>query len=315
MRKLTQKLVLSVVTMALVVIALGTSTFAWFTLTNKASVGAFTAQVTAGEGIEITLGDWDDQALEYTAPVASTVWYTVLPSAVIQDYVTNMYDSFRFDNLTSADGSTIKNEAFNTVTYSRSAKYIEFVLYFRSTAEKTITWNSASLSGLAQPWVVNVPSFLASDNLTTWAINTTQQVSAWTAARVSIAGSSTYTYQAPAGTVGGVYNSNAGVESYDLADVSGAFTVGAGTGAPYGAAAYGIEAGKTTTYGAVLPTIHSTSNVNSTPVAILTLAGPTSGYYTGNVTVRVWIEGFDADAFDAIFNSTLSVQLGFAVQE
>ena len=115
MRKLTQKLVLSVVTMALVVIALGTSTFAWFTLTNKASIGAFTGQVTAGEGIEITLGDWNSSTLVYDAPVAATVWYTVLPSAVIQTYVTNMYTSFRFDNLTSADGKIGRASCRETV--------------------------------------------------------------------------------------------------------------------------------------------------------------------------------------------------------
>ena len=206
-----------------------------------------------------------------------------------------------FRSLTSADGKILKNETFVTQTYSPSAKFIEFKLYFRSTAAKEITWNVASLSGNAQPWVVNVPSFLASDNSTTWNINSTQQVSAWTGARVSVEGASTtYTYQAPVGTVGGVYNSNAGVESFDLADVSGAFTVGAGASDPYGAAAYGIQAGKTDTYGAALPTIHATSLINTTPASLLTLGSFASGYYTGNVMVRVWIEGFDADTFDAI---------------
>lgn len=321
MRKLTQKLVLSVVTMALVVIALGTSTFAWFTLTNKASVGQFTGQVTAGEGIEISLGDWDDVNEVYDAPSTNTVWYTVLPSAVIQAYITNMYDSFRFDNLTSADGSAMRNEALSPVTYSRSARYIEFVLYFRSTAAKTITWNQASLTGLAQPWTVNVPSFLSSDNSTTWTINQQVQVAAWTGARISVDGdTTTVVYQAPSGLTGGVYNSNEGVASYDLGlfdhDSDGGTTPevyvpGEGTGTPYGAAAYGILAGKTTTFGTVLPTIASTTDVNASPASVLTLGNLTSGYYLGNLTVRVWIEGFDADTFDAIFNAPLAVQIAF----
>ena len=58
MKKLTQKLVLSVITMALVVVALGTSTFAWFTLQNTASLEQFSGQVTAGEGMEVSLGTW-----------------------------------------------------------------------------------------------------------------------------------------------------------------------------------------------------------------------------------------------------------------
>ncbi|MCV2232325.1 hypothetical protein [Paracholeplasma manati] len=315
MRKLTQKLVLSVVTMALVVIALGTSTFAWFTLTNKAAISPFEAQVTAGEGIEITLGDWNGTNA-YTAPDADTVWYTVMPTNVIEDYIDNMYNNFRFDNMTSADGSVIRNEALSDISYSPAAKYIQFTLYFRSSAIKTIVWNSAELTGDPQPWVVNVPSFISSDGITPWLLNETKQVSAYTGARVSIEGTAgTYTFQAPEGTVLGVYNSNDDVVSYDLEDVGGVFTVGAGTGTPYGAAAYGVAAGKTTTYGAAAPTVHATSLINTTPAELLTLGSPADGYYYGNVIVRVWIEGFDADTFDAIFNSTLSVQLGFGVDE
>ena len=55
MKNLTRKLMLSIVAIALVVIALGTSTFAWFTLSNKASVGQFNAEVTAGQGMELSL--------------------------------------------------------------------------------------------------------------------------------------------------------------------------------------------------------------------------------------------------------------------
>ncbi|MFA6827833.1 MAG: hypothetical protein WCR64_05255, partial [Bacilli bacterium] len=70
MKNLSRKLMLSIVAIALVVIALGTSTFAWFTLSNKASVGQFNAEVTAGEGMELS--------------VDGTTWYSNIPSTVIQ---------------------------------------------------------------------------------------------------------------------------------------------------------------------------------------------------------------------------------------
>ncbi len=329
MRKLTQKLVLSVVTMALVVIALGTSTFAWFTLTNKASISAFEAQVTAGEGIEITLGTLVQNAGvdtilgtsdDFYVPTvdSNTIWYTVLPTSVIQDYISKMYTNFRFDNLTSANGSVIRNESLVTQSYSKSARFIEFTLYFRSSAAKEIVWSSATLSGDSQPWTVNVPTFKASDNSTDWVLNEVKNVAAWTGARVSIQGSSTYTYQAPSGLSSGtpqIYNSTTGVASYDLTLIDhdndgGTPDVYAPGTAAYGAAAYGIQAGKNTTYGTVLPTIAGTTDINSSAQVVATLTGSGSSY-TGNVVVRVWIEGFDADTFDAIFSSYLTVQLGF----
>ena len=34
-------------------------------------------------------------------------------------------------------------------------------------------------------------------------------------------------------------------------------------------------------------------------------------YFGGSVVVNVWIEGWDADTYDAIFDTQLNVQLGF----
>lgn len=318
MRKLTQKLVLSVVTMALVVIALGTSTFAWFTLTNKASISAFQGQVTAGEGIEITLGDWNGTNA-YTAPSGTTTWYTVLPESVIETYILNMQPNFHFDNVTSPNGATINNESGVGQTYGSSSKYIQFQLYFRSSAAKKILWSTATLSGTEETWKVNVPSFIPSDQGAAWTLNSTKTVAAWTGARISIVGSATVVYQAPEDQSLTVLNSNDDIASFDLALVdhdSNAGTpavavVGAGAATPWGAAAYGIAAGKDTTYGEAIPTVAATSDVNDTPAEILTLTGPTAGYYTGSVIVRIWIEGFDADTFDAIFDTELSVLIGF----
>ncbi|MFA7377032.1 MAG: hypothetical protein WCZ13_05950, partial [Acholeplasmataceae bacterium] len=64
-----KKILLSVIAVVVTVAALGTSTFAWFTLSNRASVGTFEAEVTAGEGIEISLDGVN--------------WYTDIPTSII----------------------------------------------------------------------------------------------------------------------------------------------------------------------------------------------------------------------------------------
>lgn len=327
MKKLTQKLVLSVITMALVVVALGTSTFAWFTLTNKATISAFQAQVTAGEGIEITLGKTvtagidgtmgtADDVITYGVPTATTLWYTVLPESVIEDYIAFSYSQFRLDNVTSPDGENFYDEEGTLVETSNAAPFLEFKLYFRSSEAKTIVWNYASLGGTKETWTINVPSFKDSDNLTTRLLNSTKQVAAWTGARISVTGAvGSATYQAPVGISDGVYNSNAGVESFALTPTPTVtpthYTVGSSA---YGAGSYGLAAGKETTYGngVDLPTIADTSLWTGSN-QIVTLTGPTGAYYNGDVMVRIWIEGFDADTYDAIFDTELSVQIGFTV--
>ncbi|MGI6728746.1 MAG: hypothetical protein ACOX5P_00560 [Bacilli bacterium] len=55
MRKLTTKLLFAIISAAFALVALGTTTFAWFTISNTASVSQFSAQVTAGQGLEISL--------------------------------------------------------------------------------------------------------------------------------------------------------------------------------------------------------------------------------------------------------------------
>lgn len=54
MTKLSRKLLLSVLTVAFALITLGATTFAWFTLSTKAEVQEFEVEVTAGAGIEIS---------------------------------------------------------------------------------------------------------------------------------------------------------------------------------------------------------------------------------------------------------------------
>ena len=319
MRKLTQKLVLSVVTMALVVIALGTSTFAWFTLTNSASVGTFSGQVVAGTGIEVSLDN--------------TVWYNGLTSTQMQNYLFNggftwynggtpstaaKYPSFNgWNAVTSKDGVNIINL---NESPAAAASYIEFNLYFRSEGTATINWDSVNLGGIAKEWIPDVP-FLGStgENIV---IGTPYSVYAKNGARVSVTGvvaSNTVTtiYQ-EAGSTGSATTSGnqttfgyvtGGQAKYWEAKNPGSTFVDyvlaqtAGLSTPYSVPATGSgeEFEKRAT------------DVDSlgSGIAAVQLTGPTSGYYTGMVTVRVWLDGWDADTYNSLFNAALSVSLVF----
>lgn len=88
MRKLTTKLLFAIISAAFALVALGTTTFAWFTLTNEATISPFNAEITAGEGIEISLD--------------GTNFYTTIPATVIQAKINSM--NIELKDVTSSDG-------------------------------------------------------------------------------------------------------------------------------------------------------------------------------------------------------------------
>ncbi|MBM7453323.1 hypothetical protein JN09_000648 [Acholeplasma morum] len=315
MKKLTQKLVLSVITMALVVVALGTSTFAWFTLQNTATLEAFNGQVTSGEGIEVSLGDFSGSTQSIST---SSSWVTVITSTQIKNRLSEMYvdgvNPLKFSDVTSVDGKNIVLKDGSTPAGALSGKYVQFNLYFRSNTAKTITLTDASFGNTAAiDWPVDVDFKGANDNAgsAVLASGSTVKVAARQAARVSVFGSTGATYELSEslGTTPStvLYNSNA------LPSVSYA------SGTEFGAAAYAIAKGNPVAYTA--QTIAPTFKIpTGNSIDLVTLAAPagefaglTPGYFYGQVTVRVWIEGWDADAFDALFKTNLFVDLKFGV--
>ena len=321
MRKLTQKLVLSVVTMALVVVALGTSTFAWFTLTNEAQLGSFEGQIVAGTGIEVSLDNYR--------------WFNGLTTKQMEDYLfdggfpqgpsgidTAKYGTgFRWNAITSKNGINMINLDESDAANS---SFIEFTLYFRSEAAGTINWTSVLLGGAAKSWVPDA-TFVGSTGETV-TVGNSYNVFAKNGARVSVTGSvssvaTTVIYQLPPETSSTSVSGNqttfghvtGGQAKYweaknpgqTFADfVEAQLTDNSVT--PYevpatdSGEAFEAAAAAVTTLGSGVP--------------VLTLAAPSAGSYSvGSVTIRVWLDGWDADTFNALFNAYLSASLEFKV--
>src|SRR5690554_6169357 len=55
MKNSTKRIIMSVLTLVLTVVALGTTTFAWFSISNISTVSGVKASVQAGDGLEIQL--------------------------------------------------------------------------------------------------------------------------------------------------------------------------------------------------------------------------------------------------------------------
>ena len=84
MNRLARKLVLSVLSVVLTVVALGTTTFAWFTLTNTSVVQPFNAQIVADTGIQVAVGmpGVEPEFLQ---------WKTTITATDISNYISAAY--------------------------------------------------------------------------------------------------------------------------------------------------------------------------------------------------------------------------------
>src|SRR5690554_2965812 len=130
MSKLSKKAILSVLTLVLTVVALGATTFAWFTLGTTATVDQFNVEVRGSEGLEISL-DGDN-------------WYTRLNSTTMNNHINSVFANGRLDAVTlndaTADFDDWKFQKFNGMTGStvnltgatKNNEYLEFNLQFRT---------------------------------------------------------------------------------------------------------------------------------------------------------------------------------------
>ena len=313
MKKMTRKLLLSILTVVLTVIVLGTTTFAWFTITNVATVQAYDADLKANEGIEIALG-----AVPLAGPDQLN-WVTNLTAATIEEYIftnlANEPEGFKFDHVTSANGRNFFTLFAGDTGYEQTATtagYIELPLHFRSDTADGIDWTGLSLTSTPLAWNTDV-SFINVGDVTPTAVGTLLSVDPTDSVRISFTGSVlvetvpttvTTVFEKPAqgdnvvlGTGGDLSNSGLG-----LAGAMNYFYAKNGV-LPIGAAAVSVPLAITT-----VGTIRILDMTLNADPESLDYAG--ADYY-GSVLVRIWIEGWDANAYNAILGGTISTSMEF----
>ncbi len=307
MKKFSNKMVLSVLTLVLLVVALGTTTFAWFTVGNTASVQEFEANVSSGEGLEIAYFSGDTNRSGYVR----TITTAQITGYLVADYgYSDWATDFELKPVTSTDGKkfqqlqedyTLTEEALGIG--KKVGGYIEFELRFRTKATgASLVWESVSLDSTVKNWTPelafipvggSVPSSAAAD------------YKAANGARVSLTrGDVTKVYERPSGLDDDNVN-NA---------VLGSSTPDFGHGAhDYFERVTGKDLSDNfATYQAV-GTITSL-----TPEVVLGSfdddGSLVDGYRVLTVTVRIYLEGFDSETFNAIIGNDLKIALGFKLK-
>ena len=105
MRKLSKKMMISLMTFALVFIALGASTYAWFTLAQSAQLSDLKVEVSGGTGLEIALEE-------------NGVYKSTWSADELEEHIGDL----ELSDLTSKDGVTIKDQSLSAVEFVKGEK-------------------------------------------------------------------------------------------------------------------------------------------------------------------------------------------------
>lgn len=347
MSKVTRKLLLSILSVVLTVVALGATTFAWFTITNVASVQAFDADLRANQGIEIAL---ESNGMP-SGGASQLNWVTNLTTATIMNYLSSVYnddtgypEGFRFDHVTSENGTSFTTMYLdNEGEFGQQATtkgYIELPLHFRSDTVQKIDLTGLSLAAAElYSWNPDVAFTTPFGQVTP--SSGSMSVDATNALRVSF-----QAFQVLA-TVDGenvLYDfDQSGVRVYEKAtagtntalgnggDLSGTDNQGAPGAMNYfyaknGKLPLGVDAvvvpqtfRTTSTYNAATGEGTSQVILNLTDLANLSdgAEGTVNGTsyagarYYGKVMIRIYIEGWDAEAYNAILGQKVVMSFEF----
>ena len=303
MKKLTRKLFISVLVAVFAFVALGTSTYAWITLSNNAEVNAFEAQIEAGEaGIELSE--------DYAGDVEAAKWTTSLtltgPFTTKLNDVTMEYDAD--GNMKFYDFKSVydEDEGKNSMEIDKvdnlpqaEVDYIEFSIWMKRTnstdalATTTVKVNGAKVAFALPEGASAEGEFTYKNGDTTVSQS---NLYAYNAARLSITAvvdgeeekDNTVIYEQKAGTDPETENT-AGYSATGFAHKyaeSQDITI-EGTGPAYSNV---LQAGN-----------------DSEGFIVLTGNDPVE------LKVRVWIEGWDNECHAQILTQKLSVAFGFEI--
>jgi len=302
MTKITRKLLLSIITVVLTVVALGTTTFAWFTLTNTSVVQAFEAEIVADTGIEIALND-GSVATEFD-------WKTTITTADVANYIEGKYgeDEFRFNHLTSPNGRVFYDLGTDGVGDSTTSGLLELRFHFRSEDSSAINWTNVALTSGAAPWQSGI-TFVNEHGIDITP-GSSFSVDAADAMRLSITGNvgsliKTTVYENPSSETNIVLGGSVDVP-YNFENG------GVGTN---GSVNYFYQVNTFLPGGAdevfLAPTITSVSEVKVLDMQTGQVENAGAEYY-GSITVRIWFEGWDANSYNALLGRIITASLKFA---
>lgn len=332
-----KKLGISIFTLVVALVIATSSTFAWFTMNPEVQIGNFNVQVTTGnDDLYVAVAPVDADA----QTIADLVYTTSINGADIEAAAGNV----RLTALTpNADNSGLREQDSNTdVTYSSSAldtapnKYFSFDLYFRTTSTKDVTvklkkrhdevtegsesgtFFKEGKKGYIQAWeTLTGAEYGITETIEDIAEGTSFTVDPVNALRIGFDPSQTKDDT----QVTKIWNPGYGMGySSAVDDTTGTYVDGKKNLAeefnkfmkPNAGTQPFVEKEHKTFMQTVNHSGEAPAELDDT-VIILDNLDQDTGFRTGKVTVKIWLEGTDGDCFNALYRAAFSMGMQFYI--
>jgi hypothetical protein len=317
MGKIIRKLFLSVLSLTLSAIMLGTVTYAWITMTNKNFLDGLVLNVSSGEKLEVSF-----DGISY---------YNQLPN----DIFSGVFDELIMRDVTSSDGLNFHTGRFgaNEKDAIPNIEYATFTLWIRSVGAERNVYLVENVSDLVQYDIGMAGTFVVSRGMQWRAdltfINGTNE----TEDTVYEGERNTY-YASDAVRIafleqinGNNPQDNRTVDDLNQVIIDPSGDPLRGYGVLYGALDYSSKRiGRLVEVPVDKPAVvyeltefppnnpYVPLNENSKIMELIASDEKDNWdrtYYVGKVTINIWLEGWDADCFDAIMRDEIRIQLKF----
>lgn len=319
MKSFTNKLMLSIFSLVFFFSIFGTVTYAWFSLHKLNQLSNLRVDLITGDEFQISIDGIN--------------FYKELKTEEIERYIGRRA---RLTDVTSLDGKVFQFGILKEDQGIPQANqdYLSFPLYFRTTLKQHYVYLVDNVSGLVQYDMVRDGTYVVSKGVL-WNVDTSFQNGPDPKNDVVSAGQRMTMYASEAIRIGFVeekveWNTldirNSNELSHKIFDLTG--NQERGYGLPYGGISYyntkhriqlspPEEKPKTIyqlsefddDYNPYIPLSRNSEILEMVKTNQFDEKG--NPYYVGKVTVNIWLEGWDADCFNAIYTDSLRIKLKF----
>jgi hypothetical protein len=297
MKATTKKLIAATFVLVVAIALAASSTYAWFAMSTTTDVRQFDVNVTAGDNLLIAVTKVGHSAPEQASFKAYIASDEIIGGSGVGEFFDTAGVAIADANklaLATADDELAFSLLDDVNLLDGEGAYFAFDVHFIGSAAFDIKLNAATVTSALAEGETNLFPAYAWDNLEyngiTIAKGAEIQAAAANAVRIAF-GSSVYEPNADEG-----YGSFGGANNLAI---------------DY----YNNSRGLTEDDAITAPEDTYTT-FDETGEVLVTLAGTdTDGLFTGKFTVKIWLEGWDADAFDSIKAQTISTTLQFVGEE
>ena len=318
MKHISRKIILSVGVLCLAIVAFATTTFAWFSLATTGRVNDFTMtiQTDSNLGVRATIAG-DTQAVEYASVINLNQDSLNLKKnqlyPIVYSTATSNFKKFSKTHTTTPVVGTVGTDGVG---------FIQVKLDFQANASGTVIVNSigSSSTNVAFTSATNISLINGGSPVTITAGTPITQLLACNALRTSFYSADTAGNITASPAFNFINHSGAGEGDYGTDTTNTAITYYNLTNKLEGSNKIKLEAGEQVT--STLKTVYKedgatltgsdlpTSQTQASKILTLTKADSDSTV-EGTVFVRIWIDGWDADCFNAIMLQKIVMNMSF----